>query len=176
MKIRFAGVLLLAAIALVLSNVAYPSWRIVAVDELPKKAFAVSPWAEADSTEPVLHSLSALLGYGCEADGQQWLYVKLSEAIKNFKPELNKKAVKGKLTWETNTSYTAPFRYLDNAQALFLTAGVNDAIALVRDGKQLTLNITWSDATATAFDFRLDGSRKAIDGAFANCQQYSRDG
>lgn len=173
MKNTISGGLLLIVVTLFSSTMALASWQLVTVEKFPKKAFAVSPWSPTNNGNPPVESLNALLGVGCEANGNQWVYVKLSESIQNLQSTSEARGITGKLTWENNLSYSAPFNYYDNVRTLFLKAGVDDAISLLRNSRQLILEVSWSDSTTTTFRFELAGSKQAIDDAIGKCKQNS---
>ncbi len=151
------------------STVANADWRVVASDQLREKTFAVSNWAFSEENSDYPGPLKAVAGVGCESDGEQWVYIKLSQSVSDIGNPTRAIAVNGQLSWQGNTSYSAPFNYYPSARVLFLQAGVDDAISLMRGSSNLALEINWADTRSNTFSFELSGSKTAIDAALARC-------
>jgi hypothetical protein len=162
MKITFVmGILLLFAAH------GHASWKTVQPESRPEMAFAVSD-KTANAGQSTAGPDVAVLGVGCESDGHQWVYVRLSDAV-----ALPGKAVQGQLNWGNAVSYDAPFSYHSESRTLYLEAGVEDAVSLLQGSEFVTVSINWTGAQKSTFKFALDGSRSAIKNAFSRCGSSS---
>lgn len=129
-------------------------------------AFAVSDKTPVVSANSGDNSLMAVLGVGCESDGHQWVYVKLSDAVSASVP---RGLVQGQLEWVGALSYEAPFVFHNETNTLYLNAGVEDAVSLIQGSESVTVSISWSESLTSQFNFALEGSKSAINAAVSQC-------
>jgi len=140
-----------------------------------REGFAFSNWTVlSPSLNWPDEKIEAALVAGCNDKGERSLYVRI---LPNYPtPESSEPltVVNGQIKWDSAYSYNAPFTYDASLNALHLQFGLDDTLALISDGNNVTIQIPWYDEHKAVFTFSLSGSSQALKRAFDYCQADSQ--
>jgi len=158
---------------LCVSSTASAEWEsYLGVDQKgsSREGFAFSNWTDLS---PSLNwpddKIEAALVAGCNDKGEKSLYIRILPRYPARDSENQIELVEGKIQWDSSYSYSAPFTYDESLNALHLRFGLEDTLALINDGNNVTIQIPWYDEHKAVFKFSLTGSSEALKAAFDYC-------
>lgn len=135
-----------------------------------REGFAFSNWTLLSSAlDWPDEKIEAALVASCNEQGEKSLYVRMLPQYPADSGEQRLDIVEGEIQWDSSKAYGVPFIYNESLNALYLVAGLEDTLSMIRQGNKVTIQIPWQGGNQAVFEFSLEGSSRALESAFEYC-------
>lgn len=166
-------IILVVVLWFAVGNAASANWEsYLGIDKKSsaKEGFAFSNWTMLSSSlEWPDEKIEAALVASCNEKGEKSLYVRMLPQYPVDGTDQQLEIVEGEIQWDSSKAYGVPFTYDASVNALYLLAGLEDTLSMIKEGNKVTIQIPWQDGNQAVFEFSLSGSSQALDSAFRYC-------